>query len=418
MSTKWTDREVNALKLQEGQTKPRDTRENSGDGFGLTIFPSGEKSFIYIYHFQGRKRRMTLGKYPQCSLSDARKLHREALKVLESGKDPAFEKRKEIIIARDASTVDGLIDEYLEKWAKPNKRSWKSDESYLNNEVRPCWGKRKACDISRRDVILVLDKIKERGAATQANRVLSCIKKMFNFGIERDLISINPCFGIKPEKEKRCDRVLSDDELRILWLALDQQTNQDNPLHIIHMSPETKLVLKLQLVLAQRKGEVVSAEWTELDLTTFWWTIPAAKAKNNQTHRVPLPSLAIDLLREVKKLSNDSRFLFPSKKQKDSHITGASIDHAVRRSTFNGVNAWTPHDCRRTAASFMTSLGISRLVVSKILNHVDSTITSIYDRHSYDKEKRDGLELWTRKLKEIIYGVDSSSNVIAFKQVI
>ena len=415
---KWTDKEIIAMKPIAGQTKPRDIREKSGNGFGITIFPSGKKSFIYIYHFQRKKRRMTLGKYPQCSLGEAKILYREALKILENEKDPAFEKRKEKITARDASTIDGLIEEYLEKWAKPNKRSWKADERCLNKDVKPIWGKLKAADLTRRDIVLLLDKIKDRGSPIAANRTLACVKKMFNFGVERDIITTSPCIAVKAvAPENRCDRVLTEDEIRILWSALDQHTNQDNPLHIIHMSEQTKLVLKLQLVLAQRKGEVVSAEWSEVDLNTGWWTIPAIKAKNNQTHRVPLSPLAIDLLIEVKKLGGDSLFLFPAK-LKDSHITGASIDHAVRRSTFNGVNAWTPHDCRRTAASYMTSLGISRLVVSKILNHSESgSVTAIYDRHSYDNEKKLALESWAQKLKEIVYGEESESNVIKFKSV-
>lgn len=180
---KWTVREVDAMKPREGQTKPRDLREKSGDGFGLTIFPSGEKSFIYIYHFGGRKRRMTLGKYPNCSLGDAHKLHRKALKLLESGKDPALEQKKEKIAERDSSTINGLIEEYLEVWAKPRKRSWKEDERFLYKNVMPYWGKLKADAITRRDVILLLDRIKERGAPIAANRGLACIRRMFNFGI-------------------------------------------------------------------------------------------------------------------------------------------------------------------------------------------------------------------------------------------
>lgn len=229
---------------------------------------------------------------------------------------------------------------------------------------------------------------------------------MFGFGIERDIISTNPCAAVKAvTKETRCDRVLSEEEIKILWHALEQNTNQDNPLHKIHMSMETKLVLKLQLVTAQRKGEVVAAEWEEIDLITGWWTIPANKAKNNQTHRVPLSSLALEILNEVKQLSGTSRFLFPAK-LKDTHMTGSSIDHAVRRCTFTGLKLWTPHDCRRTVASYITSMGISRLVVSKILNHSESSsVTAVYDRHSYDGEKRDALERWAQELKRIVYGV-------------
>ena len=401
---------------KENQERPYDVREKSGNGFGMTIFPSGERSFIYIYQFAGRKRRMTLGKHPHCSLADARKLHRDALRILESGKDPALEKQKEKIIARDSATVNGLIEEYLEKWAKPNKRSWKADERTLNTDVKPLWGKLKASDISRRDVVLLLDKIKERGSPIAANRTLACIRRMYNFGIERDLITTSPCVAVKAvAPENRRDRLLSEDEIRIVWQALDQTTNQDNPLHIIHMSPETKLVLKLQIVTAQRKGEVVCAEWSEFDLVDGFWTIPVAKAKNKQTHRVPLSSLAIELLADIKKLSGDSQYLFPAK-LKNTHITRTSVDHAVRRSSFHNIEAWTPHDCRRTVASHLTAMGISRLVVSKILNHSENnSVTAIYDRHSYDSEKRHALEAWANKLRKLVYGDEYINNVITLK---
>ncbi len=405
------------MKPKETEVKSCDMREKSGNGFGVTIFPSGEKSFIYFYTFAGRKRRMTLGRYPHCSLANARSLHREALAILESGKDPASEKQTEKINIRDASTIDGLIDEYIEKWAKPNKRKWKEDERSLNKDIRPFWGKQKARDITRRDVVLLLDGVKERGAPVQANRLLACISKMFNFAIERDIVSSNPCAGVKRVvKENRRDRVLSEDEIRILWLGLEQAATQDNPKHQIHMSEQTKLILKFQLTTAQRKGEVIASEWEEFDLNTRWWTIPAAKAKNNQTHRVPLSELALALLIEIKKLSGNSRFLFPTK-LKDTHIGATSIDHAVRRSTFDGVKPFTPHDLRRVADSFMTSIGIPRLIVSKILNHSDQNVTSIYDRHSYDSEKHHALEAWAKKLKGIIYGADACTNVVMLSPI-
>jgi len=400
----WTDRDIKSIKPKVGQVRSYDMREKSSKGFGLTVFPSGEKSFIYFYTFQGRKRRMTLGKYPHCSLANARSLHREALAMLGNGKDPAAEKQKKKINIRDASTINGLIEEYLEKWAKPNKRSWEEDERSLNKDICPLWGKRKVNEITRRDVVLLLDGIKERGSPIQANRVLSCISKMFNFAIERDIVSVNPSAGVRRVvKENRRDRVLSEEEIRILWLGLEETIEQENPQHTIHMSAQTKLVLKLQLATAQRKGEVIAAEWEEFDLTTKWWTIPGSKAKNKQAHRVPLSELALSLLGEIKKLSRDSRFLFPAK-LKDIHIGATSVDHAVRRSTFSGVKPFVPHDLRRTAASYMTSMGIQRLTVSKILNHSESSVTAIYDRHSYDNEKLHALASWASKLNEIIHG--------------
>ncbi|QLZ68471.1 site-specific integrase [Legionella sp. PC1000] len=412
---KWTDKEINAFKPEEGQIKPRDIREKSGNGFGITIFPSGEKSFIYIYHFHGRKRRMTLGKYPHCSLADARKLHREALKMLEEGKDPALEKKNVKIAERDASTVNALIEEYIEVWAKPRKRSWQEDQRFLYKEVKPFWGKLKANEITKRQVILLLDQIKERGAPIAANRGFACIRRMFNFAVERDIITISPCTSVKPvAKENQRDRVLSAEEIKILWHALEKIPNQ-NTTHDIKMSEQTKLVLKLQLVLGQRKGEIISAEWSEIDMKSGWWTIPAAKAKNGQAHRVPLTTFAKKLLEETKQLSGNSNFLFPAK-LKDTHIRGTSIDHAVRRSSFIGVKAWTPHDLRRTVASHITSMGIPRLVVSKILNHVESSVTAIYDRHGYDNEKLNALEAWAQKLNEVIYEVEDSK-IINFRGI-
>ena len=163
-NNQFTDRYIRALEPKEGQKRFYDVRESSGEGFGVSVFPSGEKSFFFIYHFASRKRRMTLGKYPHCSLADARRLHRDAMKVLADGKDPALERHKERKGERDSLTVDRLIQEYLEIWAKPRKRSWAADQRMLHKDIRPLWGKLKAKDVTRRDVIQLLDKIKERGA--------------------------------------------------------------------------------------------------------------------------------------------------------------------------------------------------------------------------------------------------------------
>lgn len=405
----FTEKFIQALKPK---IQRYDVREQRGEGFAIRVSPSGEKSWVFIYSFEGRKRRMTLGSYPHLSLADARKKHREALKLLERDKDPGLEKQKKKIEASLSSSVGDLIKEYIEKWAKPRKRSWESDERILNKDVKPLWGRRKSSEIIRRDVILLLDKIKERGAPIQANRTLACVRRMFNFAVERDIISVSPCIAVKAvAKENRRDRCLSVDEIKKFWNGLHSTEILEEGRPAIQMSEGSKLALKFQLVTVQRKGEVVSAEWNELDLDAGWWTIPAYKAKNGNSHRVPLSALALELLEEIKKLSGDSRWLFPSKKAGKS-ITGAAIDHAIRRSTFNDVKPFTPHDLRRTAASHMTAMGISRLVVSKLLNHVENSVTAIYDRHSYDAEKKNALDAWGKKLREIIYNA-TNNNVIS-----
>jgi len=143
-------------------------------------------------------------------------------------------------------------------------------------------------------------------------------------------------------------------------------------------------------------------------LTDKWWTIPPEKAKNKMAHRVPLSPLALELFQAAKNIAGDSLWIFPSP-QTDKHITPEAVDHALRRPGLEhlGFTFWV-HDLRRSAASHMTGMGISRLVVGKLLNHAERGVTSTYDRHSYDKEKRQALETWGRKLEAIIEGTETS----------
>jgi len=174
------------------------------------------------------------------------------------------------------------------------------------------------------------------------------------------------------------------------------------------------LALRLQLITAQRKGEVAGAEWIDFDLKNGWWTIPAEKAKNGIPHRVPLSRLAMETLGELKDLSGESPWLFPSPRD-GQHIAETSVDHAVRANAEHfKIDHFTPHDLRRSAASMMTASGVQRLTVSKILNHVETGITSVYDRHSYDKEKRKALRLWGLQL-ETILGLKKSNKVIPIR---
>jgi integrase len=304
---------------------------------------------------------------------------------------------------RDASTIEGLAELYIELHAKKRKRSWAEDQRILGKDILPAWRNRKAKDITRRDVVALLDKIAKRGAGVQANRTLAVIRKMFNFAMGRSLLDASPCVAIlAPAKENQRDRNLSQDEIRVFWEGLAQA----------RMDEKIKLTLKLMLATAQRKGEIVNAAWTEFDLKSGWWTIPAERAKNGRAHRVPLAPIVLDLLKRAKELSGDSPFVFPSPRGGKA-ITGPAVDHALRvnRDCFkaNGspVADFTPHDLRRTAASMMTSIKIPRLVVSKILNHVETGITAVYDRHSYDDEKRQALEAWARKLENILTGKEA-----------
>ncbi|MBT3923560.1 MAG: tyrosine-type recombinase/integrase [Nitrospina sp.] len=404
---KFTDKSIKALKPKSDRYE---AWEDNGKGFGIRVSPTGVKSWIFIYRFDGLARRMTLGRYPAMTLAEAHTVHAKANEQFGKGTDPGVLRTQANSDHRGSPTVTQLVDEYIEKWAKPRKRTWEEDARMLSKDVIPYLGRRKAKDIKRRDIILLIDEIVDRGSPIAANRTLRIIRKMFSFAVKRGVLDASPCIEIDaPAKENQRERVLTEDEIKMFWFGLDNAK----------MSDGTKLALKLLLVTAQRKGEVTQAEWSEFDLKKGWWTIPKVKSKNERTHRVPLSKMAIDILKQAKEISEDSIWIFPSTKGRS--ITPRSISRAVRNNSkkkshgspkhtppygdFFNIDHFTPHDLRRTATSMMTSLKIAELDVSKVLNHTIQTVTSKhYNLYSYDNEKQSALRKWGRRLEAIIGG--------------
>jgi integrase len=403
----FTDAKIKAL-------KPKSARyelwEQGRKGFGIRISPHGRKSWVFMYWVDGVQKRMTFGIYPAMPLVEAHTALAKAREILAIGGDPGGQLTKDKAEHRRSPTVNQLMDEYIEKWAKPRKRTWGEDARMLSKDVIPFLGRRKAKDIKRRDIILLIDEIVDRGSPIAANRTLRIIKKMFSFAVRRGVLDASPCMEIDaPAKENHRERVLTEEEIKIFWLGLDN----------VKMSDGTKLALKLLLVTAQRKGEVTQAEWSEIDLKKGWWTIPKEKSKNERTHRVPIPKMAIDIFKQAKELSGDSIWVFPSIKGRS--ITPRSISRAIRNNSkkrpsnhpkhkppygdFFKIDHFTPHDLRRTATSMMTSSGIDEIHVSKVLNHTIPGVTSKhYNHYTYDPEKRQALETWERKLNSILTG--------------
>ena len=403
MRKKLTDAGLRALKPKPHRYEVWDA---VNPGLGVRVTPKGTKSFIYVYHFDNHPRRLTLGRFPGTALADARIEYSRAKAELEKGTDPGKKRVDSRKSERAAPRISHLAEEYIEKWARPRKKSWREDQRLLNHDVLPVLGMKKAKDVTRRDIRLMLDRIVERGAPITANRAFAVTRKMFKFAISRDIVSSSPCEHVEaPARETSRDRVLSESEIRQFWTGLGSAD--------LAMSDSIKTVLRLMLVTAQRKAEVVNARWAEFDLEGGWWTIPAERSQNGLPHRVPLASLAISILGKLREQSTESEFLFPSP-QRNKPIRDDAVSKAVRRNLAAlGLEDFTPHDLRRTAASHMASEGTNRLVIQKILNHVESGVTAVYDRHSYDPEKRQALVAWGRWLDALVSGktVDNVINI-------
>ena len=367
---------------EQGQIDYFDTKP---PGIGLRLSNSGRKTWFVMYRTNGRLRRLTLGTYPALSLADARDQATAAKHTVAKGEDPALQKQS----ARIAPTVADVATQYLDRYAKNHKKSWRDDARLLHREVLSEWGRRKAHDITRKDVLALLDGIVERGSPIQANRVLALVRVMFNWAISRDILEHNPCYQVKaPSKENQRDRVLNEEEIRLVWNTCGQ------------LDPVLAAYFWIRLLTAQRGGEIRLMHWNDIDMDTGWWTIPAHIAKNGLAHRVPLSVPTLDILRASRITTGSTSWVFPSSRRSQQPIVNVRKP-ALRLCTLSGV-VFIPHDLRRTAASHMTSMGISRLVVAKILNHAEVGVTKVYDRHSYDGEKREALEAWGRKVRELV----------------
>jgi len=225
--------------------------------------------------------------------------------------------------------------------------------------VLPRWQHRALADITRQDVRQLVEQVAEAGAPIVANRVAALLSKIFAFALDRDLAQASPAVRIpRPGQEQARDRVVTEDELRALWLAFDA------------LEPTMGAFYKLRLLTAQRGGEVAGMRWQDVDLSAGWWTLPATSSKNKLSHRVPLAPSVVTLIETVKKTAaKDAVFVLAGARGKRQQSEAAA--------TFT-VSDFRGHDLRRTAASIMASGGIPRLTISKILNHVERNITAVF----------------------------------------
>jgi len=350
-----------------------------------------------MYRVRGDKRlrRATLGTYPTLTLADARDEARTDLRAAAKGRDPASERKAE----RQAETFGELAEDYIERYAKKRKRSWFKDRQALDRDLLPRFRHRKAEGIKRREVITLLEEIADRGAPVGSNRTLEIIRRIYNWGITQEIVTENPCRLIeKVGVEHRRDRVLSDDEIRAFWAALEAET------------PRMRDLFRLRLLTAQRPGEVSRMRWEDIDMASGWWTIPPEFSKNGLSHRVPLSPPATDTLRQIEGYGNEKGWVFPSPTGKGPL---RAVWRAMRNIREQSSVEFRPHDLRRTAATHMTGdLGIARLTVSKVLGHVETGVIGVYDRATYDREKRQALDAWGRRLEEIISGMPATDNVV------
>ena len=384
--------------------KPLSHRQEIPDahmpGLYLIVQPSGVRSWAVRYRSGGQTRKHTLGPFPAIDLKTARDLASKALRAVAEGRDPGREKALERTTLPD--TVEAVARQFVELHCRRanRPRTIEGTQQLLDLHVLPRWRKRLIKDITRRDVLDLLDGIVESGRPVAANRALTAIRKLFNWAVERDIIASSPCAGVKPPTpEQSRDRVLGDDELCNVWRAADQ------------LSGPFGALVKLLMLTGQRRDEVARMSWSEVDLDARLWTLPKERSKNGQPHDIPLSEPAVAILASLPRIGDTFVLTTDGK--------AASSNYSANKRRLDALlpadmPAWRLHDLRRTAASGMARLGINLPVIEKVLNHSSGSfggIVGVYQRHNFSDEKRHALERWGAHVADLVSG-RRSQNVV------
>jgi len=335
-------------------------------GFGVRVYPTGKKAFIVSYRVAGRKRLMTLGTYGQYTVDQARKLARKHLVAIDGGADPLEARQKDA----QGETIKDLCSAYIERHAKPHKRSWRDDQRRIDSHLLPAWGNRKAKSITGTDAAALHSKI-GKIAPYEANRTLALISKMFELARRWGFVAkdhANPARDIDRFKEHKRDRWVSPEELPRLARAIDAEAN-------VYI----RMALWLYLLTGVRKSELLAAQWDDIDWQRQELRLSETKA--GRVHYVPLSAPAMAILRDVPRLEGNPHIL-------PGHIHGRSLVNInkpwtrVRKGA--GVEDVRLHDLRRTVGSWLAQSGNSLHLIGRVLNHSNQSTTAIYARFGQD----------------------------------
>jgi integrase len=357
-------------------------------GFGVRASASGTKSFVLVYRHRGRPRRLTLGRYPTVSLGAARQKATDALRTLSDGADPQAIKES----YRNPHRFEDTVGAFVERHCRRHNRAstTKQTEQVLRHRFVSRWRNRDVREITREDVLAVMDDIVGQGAPSAANRALAAVRKFFNWSVERGLIAQSPCLTVKkPARVGTRERVLSEDELTRVWNAAMKTGYPFGSL------------TQLLILTAQRRNEVAGMRWSHVNMAEHLWLLPAELTKSNRAHSVPLSARAIDILKACPRLHDE--LVFPSGGGEGRTFSGFSKCKA-RLDEASSASGWTLHDLRRTAATHMARLGVAPHVVERILNHTSGTlggVAGIYNRFTYLPEMREALDRWARTIEQL-----------------
>ncbi|MFO9347315.1 tyrosine-type recombinase/integrase [Legionella qingyii] len=371
-----------------------------GDGFGIFVYPTGTKTWVYRYKIDGKKDHITIGNYPSVSLADAKRQFMDLREIKRSGSNP-----KKIMITQkeERFTVKDLVTNWFDNYIKRHRKCPEQIEQLIKADIIPMLGNIEVEELKTKDITWSLDKIVNRGSPVHANKVLSALKQAFNYAVSRGELTVNQAANIRARDiggvEKPRERHLTLDEIKQLWQFLN------NGKHGVSL--QITNAIKILLLTGVRTGELRVAKWKEFDFENSLWTIPAANTKTGITMRVhltePVKSLFLELYH-----CNIGDYVI-SGADGINPISDRALPKAVNRLQERvGIEKWTAHDLRRTFATQLgETLNIDPVVIEKCLGHKMPKIMATYNKNEMLPQRKDALEKWSDYIMNLV-----SENVV------
>jgi len=374
----------------------RDTYlDTKANGLQLRVSHTGVKTFsVYRRIKCGDAERVTLGRFPDMSIDQARRKTMEISLAISEGHNPAEVKRG----TKAEMLFSDLFADYIDRHSKQHKKTWMEDQDKYNNHISPALGKKKLSGIDRSDISMLHSAITKAGSPIAANRILALISSVFGWAMSAGMWESNPALGIRRNKEKSRDRFIQGDELPRFFQAVADETNETVRDYVL-----------ISLLTGARRSNVCSMRWQDINFDRAEWRIE--ETKNGTPQTVALSPEAIHVLQN-RKPSDNSIFVFPGD-GKTGHLAEPrkGWERILKRA---GIDNLRIHDLRRTLGSWQAKTGASLAIIGKSLNHKHQNTTAIYARLDLDPV-RDSINTATSAMLTAA-GLKDSADVIKLKK--
>ena len=387
---------------------------------------------VWRYKFAGRLRQIALGTWKEKrgqSLKALRDERNALAAILKAGADPIevkaaerlknqadqllalqtqYDRLEEIADKQARLTVRSLFEQWQALSLKQRKDGGTEAKRAFERDVFPLIGDVAIVDVTRSHIQAVVDQMMERNVVRMTKRVLSDLRQMFGFALDRELLESDPTARIKKAKigpDGERSRVLSENELVALLEVLPKSG----------LAATSQLALLIQLSTVARIGEVVSAKWEHVDFARKVWVLP--NTKNGRPHQIWLSEFALQQLTTLHSLTGATGWVFPNaslngplgsktitKQVADRQRDGEPMANRTKQTGALKLpgGQWRPHDLRRTGASLMAEMNVSPEVIERCLNHIEENkMKRIYQRATYESQMRDAWSIWGERLNQL-----------------